>query len=85
MVAAIERILGEIEAYKALLTPLDPADDAAAAARNAKAEKDFADRMADLALKLNEAWLNLQGNAQQNQQQIDPMLLQIMNSKFGGP
>jgi hypothetical protein len=85
MVAVIERILGEIEAYKALLTPLDPADDAAAAARNAKAEKDFADRMADLALKLNEAWLNLQGNAQQNQQQIDPMLLQIMNSKFGGP
>jgi len=85
MVAVIERILGEIEAYKALLTPLDAADDAAAAARNAKAEKDFADRMADLALKLNEAWLNLQGNAQQNQQQIDPMLLQIMNSKFGGP
>ena len=85
MVAVIERILGEIEAYKALLTPLDPKDDAAAAARNAKAEKDFADRMADLALKLNEAWLNLQGNAQQNQQQIDPMLLQIMNSKFGGP
>jgi hypothetical protein len=85
MVAAIERILGEIEAYKALLTVADPTDDAAAAARIKKSEQDFADRMADLALKLNEAWLNLQGNAQQNQQQIDPMLLQIMNSKFGGP